>query len=716
MNVWRLGDAVVDLDTQRVQRGDVTARLSPRATAVLRALIACGNRPLSREAALDQVWTNAATGDEVLSKAVNELRQALGDTDPRARRCIETIPKSGYRLICRIEALAAPDDAAPAAPPPDDATTHDSHADAPMAPPARRPRRLLILVAAALATLTALALLYRDDHAAPTHYPAATLRAALQESRQLAPGEAYLGYAEISPDGRRAFYASPRDGSIRLVAQSIDGDAARPVSAQVAEAQLAPAVAHDGSAIVYQSFADGGCRIRLHRFADASERDLGACSLRFAEWMEFTPDDRALLVARMQPGDTAMSLHRIDLASAQVTPYDYPRDPGRSDVQARHSPDGRWLALRRGPQPHSSLWLVDRAAGTLREVVDDSFGLDGFAWLPDSSGLVVGAAFGTGSGLWRVDAHDGQREHLGLRGANCPVIARGDGTMLYTRGARRFGVFRVHPDGRADADAPQPWAADTGNDWLPRHSVDGRQIAFLSDRDGPVAVYVAVNGAPPRRLPDIAGAVPQSMPAFDAGGRRVLVTARRADATTAIYETSLDAPAWSPLGQRSNVEEVAASGDGHWIYYVARDGEHYALWRRSRETGAEQHVAANLARGPIALDSRGGVYFVDRQRQALVRLDPADGHSEVQLDDMGYWNAYAWTLAGDRVYALLEPAGANFGLYAATPGLSPQLVEPLDGVPALGIAMTSPDGPLFVARPPRAGQALLQSRLPPAQP
>ncbi|HVH36098.1 MAG TPA: winged helix-turn-helix domain-containing protein, partial [Tahibacter sp.] len=105
-DIWELGDVVVDLATQRVRRpGGGETRLTPRAAAVLRALIRAGDRPLSREALLSEVWGEAEIGDEVLSKAINELRLALGDHDTRRRRFIETIPKRGYRLICGARAL-----------------------------------------------------------------------------------------------------------------------------------------------------------------------------------------------------------------------------------------------------------------------------------------------------------------------------------------------------------------------------------------------------------------------------------------------------------------------------------------------------------------------------------------------------------------------------------------------------------------------------------
>ena len=126
------------------------------------------------------------------------------------------------------------------------------------------------------------------------------------------------------------------------------------------------------------------------------------------------------------------------------------------------------------------------------------------------------------------------------------------------------------------------------------------------------------------------------------------------------------------------------------------------MWRRSRETGVEQSLARGVERGPIDGDADGGVYYIDAGRQALLRRAP-DGSIRRQADDMGYWTAYAWTRAEDGIYALMEPAGRNFGLYRIAADAAPVLVEPTDGVAAFGLAVNPATRELVIARPlPRA--------------
>lgn len=712
-DIWQLGDALADLGTQRIHRDGKEHRLTPRAAAVLRALIEAGDRPLSRDAALNRVWGHVATGDEVVGKAINELRQALGDTDAAQRRHIETIPKLGYRLLCRVvpivrDTTGAPPPAARDAVPTDQvdpaplAIVPEEIAPSPISPAMSQPprsRRRIALAIGALATailLAAVLPLRQAPDMGP--YSAVSLRKVMASAPQiLTPASGYMGYADLLPDGSRALFAAPSDGTVRVFAKTFDGVQQR--LGQLADgADFALAVSHDGTHIAYQHFGDdGACRIRLHTLADGAERELGGCSTRFAEWLEFGPDDRWLLVPRMRPGDAHMSLHRLNLDDGSVTPFEYPRDAAADDVQARWSPDTRWLAIRRGPQPHSGLWLLDAQRGSARELVSADLGLDGFTWLPDSSGLVIGVHRGEQAGLWRVD-RSGRREALGLRGATDPVIDRAGRRLLFCLGARRVGLVQQAIDGRADTELVQPQRAERGDEWFPRLSLDGAVLAFLADHDGRVAVQVARKGEASRRLPDVPGFVPYGTPAFNAGASALIVPMRGEDGSGVLFEFDLAHAAWTRLGVTApHVEQAWLSTDDRWLYYVAVAEGQRVLRRRSRETGVEQALAQGLERGPIDGDAEGGVYFIDAGQQALLRR-AADGSTRRWVDDMGYWTAYAWTHADHGIYVLMEPAGKNFGLYFVAADAPPTLVEPTDGVAALGLAVRD-TREIFIARP-----------------
>ena len=111
---FRLGDWRVDppLRTLSGDEGDV--HLEPKQMQVLLVLAERAGEVVSKESLLQTVWPDTFVGDDVLSKAVSELRRLLKD-DPKAPRFIQTIPKGGYRLVApvRLDAESL-QDAAPA--------------------------------------------------------------------------------------------------------------------------------------------------------------------------------------------------------------------------------------------------------------------------------------------------------------------------------------------------------------------------------------------------------------------------------------------------------------------------------------------------------------------------------------------------------------------------------------------------------------------------
>ena len=107
MMMHTLGEWIFDPATRRLCCGRGERRLSPKAAAVLKALAETPGQVWSRDALLERVWPNVTVGEEVLTHAIAELRRATED-DFRSPSLIETIHKSGYRLLKEPEATDLP--------------------------------------------------------------------------------------------------------------------------------------------------------------------------------------------------------------------------------------------------------------------------------------------------------------------------------------------------------------------------------------------------------------------------------------------------------------------------------------------------------------------------------------------------------------------------------------------------------------------------------
>jgi DNA-binding winged helix-turn-helix (wHTH) protein len=83
-----------------------TIRLEPKVMQVLVLLAAHPGEVVAKERLIQTVWPDVFVTDDVLTRAISELRRVFGD-DAKDSRFIQTIPKSGYRLIAGVSSSGA---------------------------------------------------------------------------------------------------------------------------------------------------------------------------------------------------------------------------------------------------------------------------------------------------------------------------------------------------------------------------------------------------------------------------------------------------------------------------------------------------------------------------------------------------------------------------------------------------------------------------------
>lgn len=96
-----VGDQHVAPERCAILTADGELRVEPRVMDVLVLMVRNAGQVVSREEFIKSVWSGTFVTDEVLSRCIYRLRQALGD-DTRKPRFIETVSKRGYRLIAPV--------------------------------------------------------------------------------------------------------------------------------------------------------------------------------------------------------------------------------------------------------------------------------------------------------------------------------------------------------------------------------------------------------------------------------------------------------------------------------------------------------------------------------------------------------------------------------------------------------------------------------------
>jgi TolB-like protein len=104
---FRVGRWRVEPKLNSVSFDGRTTRLEPK---VMQVLLRLADRPrevISKERLIGAVWPDAFVTEDVLTRAISELRKVFED-DSRKPHVIQTIPKSGYRLIASVERIQQP--------------------------------------------------------------------------------------------------------------------------------------------------------------------------------------------------------------------------------------------------------------------------------------------------------------------------------------------------------------------------------------------------------------------------------------------------------------------------------------------------------------------------------------------------------------------------------------------------------------------------------
>lgn len=101
---YRIAGAIVDFDSNRIERADRSIELEPRVANVLQYLIQHAGQVVTRETLLDEVWNTQNISDDAVTRCINLIRRSFDDS-AREPRVLQTLTKRGYRLIAEVEAL-----------------------------------------------------------------------------------------------------------------------------------------------------------------------------------------------------------------------------------------------------------------------------------------------------------------------------------------------------------------------------------------------------------------------------------------------------------------------------------------------------------------------------------------------------------------------------------------------------------------------------------
>ena len=652
--VVRFGDVTVDLARMSVSRAGQPVSLEPKTFDVLRYLIEHRDRLVTKEELLDAAWKDTFVTPNVLTRAVAQMRKALGD-DAFEARYVETVAKRGYRFIAPVTMTAS-----------EGADDADAAVVTPVSPPppVERPRRVSALAVAAIAVLLAavgfgIYAMRGRENSASNDTAVAHL-----SPRRFTTGSYSFSFPAISPDGRTIAYSSDRNGAMEIYTSGFAAGGKESALTNDGGQNIYADWSPDGQWIAYHSRKKGG--IWIVPSGGGGPRQV----VDFGSQPSWTPDSEHIVFTSDAGGMAAQSIlwivHRDGTGRRQLTKLGAPRG---GHTKPSVSP-ARGIVTFTVSHGHisSEVWTAPLAGGPGTKVSNGAsahFSGDGKAvyW--------IGRTIEGNDALLRVAVDE--------RG-----IPSGTPQTLQTFAGNFIGDFSVARDGTAvlwlyrglanlwSVDSPtrgvaQPVAitADDVRNTQPRHFADGR-IAFSQYAVGqPPSVWIMNEDGSNRESLTVGLRVGVLAPQWMPDGKQLF--------TQVVDFSRKISFAWLDIATRQ-LNPAPVSGHGVLSPSLAPDGREMAfhvideggvinVWRQNLDGGPRKQVTFdNEAMSyPIwSPDGQSIVVEIKRGDHTHIGIVSKDGGPvEPLVAERGQSWPFSWAPDNDRIAF----AGARDGVW-----------------------------------------------------
>ncbi len=427
-----------------------------------------GKRAFEGKTAADTLSAILKEEPAQLSASGRSLPPALGRM---VDRCLEKDPAERFQsardLAFNLELLSR----------------EETGSGAAVALPARKSRRWGIAALGALALFGAAGLGFlarglrpRAENSSPA------------ELRRLTDFVGMEEFPALSPDGKSVAFTADVSGRRQIWVRLLAGGTPLQVTQDNADHQY-PRWSPDSSWLIYFSSSqepDGEGKIWQISALGGTARPL-VSSLGGAD---LSHDGKHIAYFHSNQGELELAVADPDGSNPRrltVLPTEY----NYSDL--RWSPDDGKLGFQRGRTFDYDVFYVPAEGGNVRPITQDGNPLEGFAWLPDGSGVVYSSSRGDTvlylrtMNLWSVQTGGKNLRQLtfGETSYISPDMDR-HGNIVATRRQIQFDIWRYPVDGSPEQNVRRgaQITRQTGNVQTPSAAPADHELVYLSDSGG----------------------------------------------------------------------------------------------------------------------------------------------------------------------------------------------------------------------------------------
>jgi Tol biopolymer transport system component len=420
--------------------------------------------------------------------------------------------------------------------------------------------------------------------------------------------------------------------------------------------------------------------------------------------LDWSPDGRFLLTAEQAAANNPMRLVLITVATGERVSITSPPAGSSGDIEAKFSPDGQWIAFRRGGL--GDLYLVSVQGEQVKpaaRLTFDTKGVRGITWIDNGRSILYGTQRSDTEAyaLWKIARDGGTPQPVTPPEFDAvnPAISS-TGSLVF---AHRQLVTELVEKTVGQGNSTRLVLPSEKTDSSPAYSPDGSSIAFVSTRTGWGELWLYREGdAAPVQLTHFRGEGIVFPPSW-APGEHSLAFGFRKNGATNIMVYDLDRHTMRSLTQSRNREfSPIYSSDGRYIYYSSNDDGTSRIWRiRSDGSAHPEPLFVEVASSFLPSPDGRWLYFLQQGTElVLMRRSLIDGTTEEVFHTKGH-TSFVNSLAarGQSVYvAVSQNDFSSSEIFEVIPGQrGSRVVALLKNLPPLSVSgiagfSVSPDG------------------------
>lgn len=666
VNRFVVGEYIIEPQLNRITGPEGVSVVEPKVMHVLTCMASQPGAVLTKDALIEEVWEGTVVTDYVVSRSISQLRKIFSDSF-KAPQYIETVSKTGYRLIAPVSLDHYESDGATTTLPSGDSRP-DSTASIEVVPSINTPnvpvepvskskpigRVAIVLALGLLAAVVWTGLQFQPTTS--THPFQATLftsNPGLEMSPSFSPDGSMVTYVRLNTDTRLDVYVKMVDSQAELRLTDHPGS------------DGSPTWSADGKKVIFQRTEQGACGVYEVSALGGMERKIMDCTPG-QYYLNMAPDGAALLTTEPtdRPGERRITL--INTESLDRTPLTNP-PPSASDFLPAFSPNGEYIAFCRGLHGTiEDLYIVPTSGGEPQRLTFDDRDIAGFSWTPDGKSLVFSSNKTGHFRLWKVDLTGSEPtwvSDVATLDPGSPSFSSTGNHLAYEEWTFELNIWEVAVGGGATQQPHDSAAvmarrfASTRSDFQPSYSPDGERVAFVSNRSGQVELWTgAQDGSHESALVSLDGAYLQ-MPRWSPDGQHITFEAFQ-DGRAQLF--IVDAEGGKPqllLPEASEQRFPYWSKDGQWIYFTSNREDGWQIWKTTPAGTEPARVTSDG--GYFMQESTDGaeLYYSKLGKVGLWRK-ASHAPEELVLEDLKELDWGNWVLSTRGIYYFSRQAGS----------------------------------------------------------